>query len=183
MTARRLTDLPKDLDRRISKDFNALIKKIHAQLSTKKRSPVYTGFFASSWKAQNTPVRPTDRIEKFKPWADIKRAATANFFKSSFADSTNKSTGYYNVKPVIKPRFPVKRAFNYKRPVYIGNKAKYAIYALEGGKVQLFIQGSLGRLIKQTMTDKGLPKGKLFVQSGATTGFGSAPPSSSYTEF
>ena len=176
MTIRRLEDLPKDLDRQISKDFNALIKKVHAQLSTKKRSPVYTGFFASSWKAQSSPVRPTDRIEKFKPWADIKRQASTAFFSGAGAASRPNN-------PVIKPRFPVKRAFNYTRPVYIGNKAKYAIYALEGGKVQSFIQGYLGRLIKETMTNKGLPKGKLFVQSGATTGFGSARSGSSYTEF
>tara|TARA_R100001079_G_C4373359_1_gene119974 strand:- start:29 stop:556 length:528 start_codon:yes stop_codon:yes gene_type:complete len=175
MTARRLTDLPKDLDKQISRDFNALIKKVHAQLSTKKRSPVYTGFFASSWKAQNTPVKATDRVEKFKPWSGIKKQAMTAFLAGTGGNKPQ--------NPVIQPRFPVKRAFNYKRPVYIGNKAKYAIYALEGGKIQLFIQGSLGKLIKETMTDKGLPKGKLFVQSGATTGFGSASPGSSYTEF
>ena len=179
MTTRDIRNLPKDLDRQISKDFNALIRKIHQRLSTKKRSPVYTGFFASSWKAQSSPVRPTDKIEKFQPWAGIKRQATENFLKSSVADPGFRSTGFYNVQSVIKPRFPVKRAFNYKRPVYIGNKAEYAVYALEGGKVQLFIQGSLGKLIKETMTDKG----KLFVASGATTGFGSAPSGVRYTEF
>ena len=172
MTIRRLEDLPKDLDRQISKDFNALVKKVHAQLSTKKRSPVYTGFFASSWKAQSSPVRPTDRIEKFKPWADIKRQASTAFFSGAGAASRPNN-------PVIKPRFPVKRAFNYTRPVYIGNKAKYAVYALETGKVQSFIQGSLGKLIKETMTDKG----KLFVASGATSGFGSASPGIRYTQF
>tara|TARA_S200000501_G_scaffold270137_1_gene253868 strand:- start:998 stop:1513 length:516 start_codon:yes stop_codon:yes gene_type:complete len=171
MTTRDIRNLPKDLDRQISKDFNALIKKVHAQLSTKKRSPVYTGFFASSWKAQSSPVRPTDRIEKFQPWAGIKRQATGAFLAGT--------GGSVPTNPVIKPRFPVKRAFNYTRPVYIGNKAKYAVYALEGGKVQLFIQGSLGKLIKETMTDKG----KLFVASGATSGFGSAPPGIRYTQF
>ena len=175
MVTRTLRDLPKDLDKQISRDFNALIKKVHAQLSTKKRSPVYTGFFASSWKAQSSPVRATDRVEKFKPWAEIKRQATGAFLAGT--------SGNAPTSPVIKPRYPVKRAFNYKRPVYIGNKAKYAVYALEGGKVQSFIQGSLGKLIKETMTNKGLPKGKLFVQSGATTGFGSARSGSSYTEF
>jgi len=171
MTTRDIRNLPKDLDRQISKDFNALIKKVHAQLSTKKRSPVYTGFFASSWKAQSSPVRPKDRIEKFQPWAGIKRQATGAFLAGT--------GGSAPTNPVIKPRFPVKRAFNYKRPVYIGNKAEYAVYALEGGKVQLFIQGSLGKLIKETMTDKG----KLFVASGATSGFGSAPSGVRYTEF
>tara|TARA_R100001163_G_scaffold512_3_gene787 strand:- start:2329 stop:2844 length:516 start_codon:yes stop_codon:yes gene_type:complete len=171
MTIRDVRNLPKDLDRQISKDFNALIKKVHAQLSTKKRSPVYTGFFASSWKAQSSPVRSRDRIEKFQPWAGIKRQASTAFFSGAGTASRPKA--------VIRPRFPVKRAFNYKRPVYIGNKAEYAVYALEGGKVQSFIQGSLGKLIKETMTDKG----RLFVGSGATSGFGSAPPGVGYTEF
>ena len=60
MVARTLRDLPKDLDKNISRDFNALIKKVHRTLSTKKHSPVYTGFFASSWQAQGSPVRATD---------------------------------------------------------------------------------------------------------------------------
>ena len=178
MTIRTLKELyskNRDLDRKISKDFNALIRKVHTQLSTKKRSPVYTGFFASSWVAQGSPIKATDKIENFKPWSGIKKQAMTAFLAGTGGNKPQ--------NPVVQPRFPVKRAFNYKRPVYIGNKAKYAIYALEGGKIQLFIQGSLGKLIKETMTDKGLPKGKLFVQSGATTGFGSASPGSSYTEF
>ena len=74
---------------------------------------------------------------------------------------------------------PVKRAFNYKRPVFIGNKAEYAVYALEGGKTQLFIQGSLGKMIKETMSDKG----RLFVGGSTTGGFGSSQGGVKYTEF
>lgn len=182
---RDIRHLPKDLDRQISKDFNALIKKIHKTLSTKKHSPVYTGFFASSWIAQGSPVKAKDKIEKFQPWSGIKREATGNFLKSSSADPKYKSTGYYNVKPVIDPRFPVKRVFNYQRPVYIGNKAEYAVYALEGGKLQLFIQGSLGQMIRETMTSKG----KIFL--GGKSTFDNTPKSTAiqkpssvkYTEF
>ena len=185
MTIRDIRRLPKDLDRQISRDFNSLIKKIHRTLATKKHSPVYTGFFASSWVAQGTPIKAIDPIEKFEPWASIKRQATAEFLKNRTANSSNKSTGYYNVKPVIEPRFPVKRAFNYKRAVYIGNRAEYSIYALEGGKLQLFIQGSLGQMIKETMTDKG----KIFL--GGSTYFDNSPKSTrtqrpasvKYTEF
>ncbi len=185
MTIKDIRNLPKDLDRQISKDFNALIRKIHRTLGTKKHSPVYTGFFASSWVAQGSPIKAKDPIEKFEPWASIKRQATAEFLKNRTANSSNKSTGYYNVKPVIEPRFPVKRAFNYKRAVYIGNRAEYSIYALEGGKLQLFIQGSLGQMIKETMTDKG----KIFL--GGSTYFDNSPKSTrtqrpasvKYTEF
>ena len=178
MVARTLRDLPKDLDKQISRDFNALIKKVHRTLSTKKHSPVYTGFFASSWQAQGSPVKATDFIQQNQPWAGIKREATRMFLASSVNENRPKN-------PVIQPRYPVKRAFNYKRAVYIGNKAEYSIYALEGGKLQMFIQGSLGKMISQTMTDKG----KLFL--GGSTTFNNSPtstrtqrnPSIKYTEF
>ena len=178
MVARTLRDLPKDLDKQISRDFNALIKKVHRTLSTKKHSPVYTGFFASSWQAQGSPVKATDFIQQNQPWAGIKREATRMFLASSVKQNKPKN-------PVIEPRYPVKRAFNYKRPVYIGNKAEYSIYALEGGKLQMFIQGSLGKMISQTMTSKG----KIFL--GGSTTFNNSPkstktqrnPSIKYTEF
>ena len=171
MTIRDIRKLPKELDRKISNDFNALIRKVHTQLSTKKRSPVYTGFFASSWKVQSSAIKATDKVEKFKPWSGIKKQATTTFFAGTGGDKP--------LNPIVQPRFPVKRAFNYKRSVFIGNKAEYAVYALEGGKVQSFIQGSLGKMIKETMSDKG----KLFVGGSTTGGFGSSQGGVKYTEF
>ena len=174
MTIKTLKELYKknsDLDRTISRDFNTLIKKVHTQLSTKKRSPVYTGFFASSWMEQGSPVRARDKIERFQPWAGIKQQAMTAFLAGTGGNAPR--------NPVIQPRYPVKRVFNYKRPVYIGNRAEYAVYALEGGKVQLFIQGSLGKMISETMTDKG----KLFVGGSTTGGFGSSQGGIKYTEF
>ena len=53
------------------------------------------------------------------------------------------------------------------------------MYALEGGKVQSFIQGSLGKMIKDTMTDKG----RLFVGGSTAGGFGSSQAGVKYTEF
>ena len=178
MVYKNVRQLPKDLDKDISRDFNLLIKKIHRTLSTKKHSPVYTGFFASSWKVQSSPINANDLIQKHQPWAGIKREATRMFLASSVKENRPKN-------PVIEPRYPVKRAFNYKRPVYIGNKDKYSIYALEGGKLQMFIQGSLGKMISETMTDKG----KIFL--GGSTTFNNSPKSTKtqrnvgikYTEF
>ena len=171
MTIRDVRKLPKDLDMKISKDFNALIRKVHTQLSTKKRSPVYTGFFASSWKVQSSAIRATDKVKNFKPWSGIKKQATTTFFAGTGGDKP--------LNPIVQPRFPVKRAFNYKRSVFIGNKAEYAVYALEGGKVQSFIQGSLGKMIKETMSDKG----RLFVGGSTSGGFGSSQAGVKYTEF
>ena len=168
---KRLEDLPKDLDRQISEDFNELLQEIHTDLSAKgverEKIPVWTGFFASSWKIQGTPIIPTDRVENHEPWASIKRAASLEFF------ATGKSSRPKN--PKIEPRFPIgkeKRIFNYKKPVYIGNKAVYSIYVLESGRLQRYI-GSLGKKIKQKMTNKNKVR---FGQLYTTKGFGSVKP-------
>tara|TARA_Y100000356_G_scaffold29878_1_gene21725 strand:+ start:160 stop:651 length:492 start_codon:yes stop_codon:yes gene_type:complete len=152
----------KDLNAQLNADFNKLVRKVHRSLSTKKRSPVYTGFFASSWKAQTMGVKAKDDVYKFQPWANLAREG-----------KSKKPT------PKIQPRFKVDKTFNYKRPVFIGNRAKYAAYALEGGKVQYFIQGELGKLIKETMKE-----GKLFVASRQTRGLSTeGTGGQAYTEF
>ena len=152
----------KDLNVQLNADFNKLVRKVHRSLSTKKRSPVYTGFFASSWKAQTMGVKAKDDVYKFQPWANLAREG-----------KKKKPT------PKIQPRFKVDKTFNYKRPVFIGNRAKYAAYALEGGKVQYFIQGELGKLIKETMKE-----GKLFIASRQTRGLSDeGTGGQAYTEF
>ena len=152
----------KDLNAQLNADFNKLVRKVHRSLSTKKRSPVYTGFFASSWKAQTMGVKAKDDVYKFQPWGNLAR------------EGKNKKP-----TPKIQPRFKVDKTFNYKRPVFIGNRAKYAAYALEGGKVQYFIQGELGKLIKETMKE-----GRLFIASRQTRGLSDeGTGGQAYTEF
>ena len=116
-------------------------------------------------------VKAVDRVEDFQPWANIKKAKKDSWNKDSVK---SKNTTYK-----IQPRFPVDKTFNIKRSVFIGNRAKYAAYALETGKVQFFVQGELGRLIQETMTSKG----KIFVASKKTGGFGSFEGGVGYTEF
>ena len=161
------------LESQLNQDFNRLIKKIHRSLSTKKHSPVYTGFFASSWKVQTMGVRAVEKAEDHQPWKGIKRIASEYFFENKHAMPANQ------VPHKIQPRFPVEKTFNIKRPVFIGNRAKYAAYALEGGKIQNFIQGRLGQLIKQNMKEK---KGKLFLASRKSPGFGSIKDSVALSE-
>ena len=157
------------LEDQLNQDFNGLIREIHRSLSTKKHSPVWTGFFASSWKVQTSAVKAVDKVEDFNPWKTIKRQKSEEFFKGWRDKRQIASTKPAN--PKIQPRFPVEKTFNIKRPVFIGNRAKYAAYALEGGKIQNFIQGRLGQLIKQNMKEK---KGKLFIASQKSAGFGSS---------
>jgi len=135
-----------DLDRYLDQAFNKLIRTTMRRLATKKRSPVDTGFFASSWQASTSPVDPKDEISEFAPWSELKAARTAAFFAG-----LNKPNDY-----VIEPRFyPPERQYSYKQRVYIGNSAKYALYALEDGRVQRFIQGpEMAKLVKDAFNER-----------------------------
>ena len=155
------SDIVGDLEAQLNRDFNTVIRKAHRSLGTKKHSPVYTGFFASSWKVANSPPKAKDDILKFKPWSEIKR----------------QSKGKRPSNPKVQPRFKVNRTFNIKKTVFIGNTVKYASYALEGGKIQNFIQGRMGQIIKENMKEK---KGKLFLLGKETGGFGGVTPGIGY---
>ena len=141
------------LESQLNQDFNKVIKQIHKGLSTKKHSPVWTGFFASSWKAQNSPVTANHKVENYEPWATPRKIVWQAFSKGQKIRPP---------KPVVEPRFPVgsgNRIFNYRKSVFIGNKAEYSQYVLESGEIQDFVQGQLGRLIRENMSDKG----KIFI--------------------
>jgi len=169
----RKSDPMADMKVQINNDFNSLINKTHKSLSTKQHSPVWTGFFASSWKVQTTGVKARDDARKFSPWKSLRKQESIAFF--------NGRGGERPQNPTIKIRYPVKRTFNIDRPVFIGNRAKYAAYALEGGKIQNFIQGRMAKIIKDTMKEK-KTKGKIFLQSRQSPGFGRSGPSAGYTE-
>jgi hypothetical protein len=111
------------------------------RLATKKRSPVYTGFFASSWQASSSPIIAKDKVEAFAPWSEIRQ---------------RKSKDGNNKEYQIIPRFyPPDKPYNYKRRVYIGNTAEYSIYALESGKVQQFVQGpEMRRLVTEAFDER-----------------------------
>ena len=137
-----------DLEKKLNRDYNSLIIKIIKRLSTKKRSPVYTGFFASSWKAQNVPVKPTDHLEKYRPWSLIKQQINAG-------RTTRERRSLSKSLSKVQPRFEIRNNFTINKTVFIGNKAHHSLFALESGKVQLFVQGEIGDLIKNTMKDQG----------------------------
>lgn len=125
----------------LQQSYNRLIATIMRRLATKKRSPVYTGFFASSWKADTSPIEDKDKVENFSPWSEIK--------KRKRQDPTNKE---YKIDPRF---YPPDKIYNYKRRVYIGNTAKYSIYALESGKVQQFVQGpEMAKLVEDAFKER-----------------------------
>ena len=181
MAVRRLKDLPKDLDKQISAGFNNVIKQAHFELSNKESTgpdpmPVWTGFFAASWKAQNSPVTANHKVENFQPWAGIKRERSINFFEKRKRKDFTPQERPKN--PEVQIRFPVgdgDRVFNYRKSVWIGNKAVYSQYVLESGKIQNFIADDLAKIIKENMTEKG----KIFIGGKVSEKFGGT----SYTGF
>ena len=166
------------LESQLNQDFNKVIKQIHKGLSTKKHSPVWTGFFASSWKVDTKAIPATEEVEDNQPWASIKRERSLDYFARKKAGPPY-SKQKRPSNPKIKIRYPVNKIYNIKRPVFIGNRVKYAAYALEGGKIQNFIQGRLKDIINKNMKEK---KGKLFVASRLMEGFGSSKEGVGYSE-
>ncbi len=167
------------LENELNQDFNIVIDKMHKSLSTKTHSPVWTGFFASSWKVDTKAIPATEAIEDNPEWAAIKRERSIDYF-------TRKKAGPPYQKqlppenPLIRIRHPITKAYNIKRPVFIGNTAKYAAYALEGGKIQNFIQGRMKDIINKNMKEK---KGKLFLARDISGGFGTSKDGVQYGEF
>ena len=70
---RDIRNIKPDLDAQLNDAFNLMIGEVLDDLATEANSPVYTGFLASSWRAQKSQVRQKDRVEDFEPWASIKR--------------------------------------------------------------------------------------------------------------
>ena len=140
--AKRVSDQIKDAtEAYLQQSYNRLIATIMRRLATKKRSPVYTGFFASSWKVDTFPVEGKDKVENFSPWSEIR--------KRKRQDPTSKE---YKIDPRF---YPPNKAYNYKRRVYIGNTVEYSIYALEGGKVQQFVQGpEMKKLVEDAFKER-----------------------------
>ena len=96
-------------------------------------SPVLTGFFASSWKASRSSVNRTDERQNHPKWARIQ-------YKGNRLLPGN--------RPVIERRHPMETDLRIDKPVFIGNTAKYAPYAVVSpkSKINSYLQGGSGKL-------------------------------------
>ncbi len=86
-------------------------------------SPVYTGFYASSWQASLKIPKPTETYQALKgspkaiePWYSIGLSL--------------RSGGIASKPPVVRPRHSIP-TFKLKDTVYIANTAEYSIYAVK----------------------------------------------------
>ena len=143
-----LTDFETDFEAYFDRAFNNLIKGAVDALATKENSPVYTGLFASSWKADtrqiqkdssNKAIPSNERRRNQEPWRSV-----------------HKSRGE---KPgVIQPRYSTKD-YNFKMlkgndpKVFIGNTTDYRNWALgdsknlsDPGKTLRFVLGFRERI-------------------------------------
>ena len=135
-----LTQIVPDLTDALERDFNGFIQFAVTKLADFDNSPVYTGFFASSWKAQTQSVRTQDKVEDFEPWSILKK-------RRDKGDASAYS---------IRPRYSIPK-FSIKTKVFIGNTTDYAVYALENPKVANFVQGQLKTQINNIFTDRRRP--------------------------
>ena len=139
MAEKDIKDIKPDLDVQLNEAFNSMIGEVLADLVDE--SPVYTGFLASSWRAQKSQVRQKDRVEDHEPWAGIK----ANFVWKKKGDKPP--------NPEISPRFSPP-TFDYKKGCFIGNQAEYSNYIIEDPGLVKYLKQDIQKTINRNFKEK-----------------------------
>ena len=137
-----------DLDAQLNEAFNSMIGDVLADLATETNSPVYTGFLASSWRAQKYQVRQKDRREDFEPWASIKREHDLPKGGEGWKPAGSKPSD-----PVIEPRFSPP-TFDYRKGCFIGNQAEYSSYVIEDPRIAKYIKNDVKNAINENFREK-----------------------------
>ena len=146
--ARDIKNVKPDLDAQLNEAFNSMIGDVLADLATETNSPVYTGFLASSWRAQKYQVRQKDRREDFEPWASIKREHDLPKGGEGWKPAGSKPSD-----PVIEPRFSPP-TFDYRKGCFIGNQAEYSSYVIEDPRIAKYIKGDVKNAINENFKEK-----------------------------
>ena len=140
--AKGIENIERDLTGNLERDLNTFVRAVITDLSTKKYSPVDTGFFASSWTAGTQRPRPDEARESVAPWSNIRPTRTGN---------------QNNPQAIIEPRF-IDEIPNFKvfSKVFIGNRSQYAARALASPNSQIpqYVQGKLRPLIDKIFTER-----------------------------
>ena len=145
---RDIKNLEPDLDAQFNEAFNSMIGDVLADLATETNSPVYTGFLASSWRAQKRQVRQKDRREDFEPWASIKREHDLPKGGEGWKPAGSKPSN-----PVIEPRFSPP-TFNYKKGCFVGNQAEYSSYVIEDPRIAKYVKNDIKNVIDENFQEK-----------------------------
>lgn len=169
-----------DLVEKLDAGFARTIKEIHEKLSEKwneetEGSPVYTGFLASSWKVRRNPIQQTQSVYDYEPWAGIRRQLD-NVWASTKKERQEKRRALSNKIARVEPRFPVGTDYKFiNANIYVGNTAEYAGYSAEDKKLSNFVQGRIGKIIKDNMKEKS----RISIGAKPSGGFGKSKPGSS----
>ena len=102
--------IEKETRAELNQAFNDLVLTLLNDLPS--QSPQYTGFFASSWKADRSRPLAVDPLES--PWTQVK---------------SDKQRGMDRT-PIIRPRHTARPRFKFGETAFVGNTANYASYAL-----------------------------------------------------
>ena len=148
MADRDIKNLEPDLDAQFNEAFNSMIGDVLADLATEANSPVYTGFLASSWRAQKYQVRQKDRREDFEPWASIKREHDLPKGSEGWKPAGSKPSN-----PVIEPRFSPP-TFDYRKGCFIGNQAEYSSYVIEDPRIAKYVKNDVKNVINENFKEK-----------------------------
>lgn len=163
-----------ELDNFFFDSFNRFVKNTVIELSTDEAeggaSPVHTGYFASSWTArynriEREPKEVSDKNRKGQGGIDgseeFREAYEENLRRKNQARSkagvpkADSSCPPF-MRGSIVPRYlknVINREFDFRRTVYIGNTTYYRAYALEGGSVQRYVQGEIGKKVNQAFQE------------------------------
>ena len=137
---RDIKNVKPDLDAQLNEAFNSMIGDVLADLATEANSPVWTGFLASSWRAQKSQVRQKDRVEDFQPWAEFARIGK-NLKKGEKPPSK------------IEPRFSPP-TFDYKKGCFVGNQAEYSNYVIEDPRIAKYVKNDIKNVIDENFQEK-----------------------------
>ena len=148
---RDIKNVKPDLDAQLNEAFNSMIGDVLADLATEANSPVFTGFLASSWRAQKSQVAQKDRVEDFEPWASIKSEHSKLNLPKGGEDWTRTRSNPAN--PVIEPRFS-HPTFDYRKGCFIGNQAEYSSYVVEDTRIAKYVKGDVKNTINENFKEK-----------------------------
>ena len=148
---RNIKNAKSDLDAQLNEAFNSMIGDVLADLATEANSPVFTGFLASSWRAQKSQVAQKDRVEDFEPWASIKSEHSKLNLPKGGEDWTRTRSKPAN--PVIEPRFSPP-TFDYRKGCFIGNQAEYSSYVVEDTRIAKYVKGDVKNTINENFKEK-----------------------------
>jgi hypothetical protein len=179
-----------DIELQFNRDLKAFIQLTYDGLSSSQGSPVYTGYFASSWKVGLNAIKRESYEETKRerggyvnkrrvgrsPWKDVYFARDAK--GNMYAPLSQKQGAAPRIAPRHKFEFPDINFKNTKK-FYIGNTAHYAAYALENPIVSRFVQGEIKGLVDQAFREKATGMGLRVVASTQplrTPLFGSSKP-------